>query len=209
MEAVQEAEKTKSPYTGSNKKNRKKRLGNADALAAAQSPAAVPERAGSVEFKPGTDVLAGTARRRGTLLYQERKGLWSVQFDNIKMSIKEKDLIPVPPIQTAFQHPSITVDLAGDDNTEASPYAGIPANKPVFELRLIGMRCEEAVKQLERQLDLCTVQNFHTFSIIHGKGTGILQQAVQDCLSHYPGVEEFHFAAPEDGGTGKTYVRMY
>ena len=78
----------------------------------------------------------------------------------------------------------------------------------MFELRLLGMRQEEAIKLLERQLDLCSMQNFRTFSVIHGKGEGILQQAVQDYLAAYPGVKEFHFARPEDGGTGKTYVTL-
>ena len=36
----------------------------------------------------------------------------------------------------------------------------------------------------------------------------ILQQAVQDYLSHYPGIANFSFAPPEDGGTGKTYVEL-
>ena len=78
----------------------------------------------------------------------------------------------------------------------------------MFELRLLGMRAEEAIRLLERQLDLCAMQNFRMFSVIHGKGTGVLQQAVQDYLSAYPGVQEFHFARPEDGGTGKTYVTL-
>ena len=70
------------------------------------------------------------------------------------------------------------------------------------------MRYEEAMKALEHQVDLCAIHNFKEFSVIHGKGSGILQQAVHDYLSHYPGVKEFHFAQPEDGGTGKTYVSL-
>ena len=67
---------------------------------------------------------------------------------------------------------------------------------------------EEAMKALERQLDLASIQGLSDFSVIHGKGNGILQQAVQDYLSHYPGVESFSFAPPEEGGTGKTYVHL-
>ena len=64
------------------------------------------------------------------------------------------------------------------------------------------------MKALERQLDLCLIYNFKAFSIIHGKGLGILQQSVQDYLGHYPGVKDYHFAPPEDGGSGKTYVTL-
>ena len=82
------------------------------------------------------------------------------------------------------------------------------SDKPVFELRLLGMRCEDAIKLLERQLDLCIMNNFYEFSVIHGKGTGALQEAVQNYLSQYPLVESFNFAPPEDGGSGKTYVKL-
>ena len=47
------------------------------------------------------------------------------------------------------------------------------------------------------------------FSVIHGKGNGVLQQAVHDYLSHAREIRDFMFAPPEDGGTGKTYVELY
>lgn len=162
----------------------------------------------AAQFEPGAEVLAGTSRNRGTILKQDKPGSWLVQFGNIKMSVKERDLTPVQKTQ-AGQKPLVSIDLAEPDMPkDRLPETNIPSNRPVFELRLLGMRVDEALKILERQLDLCTIQNFTEFSIIHGKGTGALQQAVTDYLSHYPGVKEFHFARPEDGGSGKTYVRL-
>ena len=165
------------------------------------------------KFEPGMDVLAGTSRNRGTLIKEERKGMWSVQFGTLKMTVKEKDLTPVAKPVDNYK-PSIVVDLAEPETVKsnfsdfAPSLSGMPTNHPVFELRLLGMRVPEAIKLLERQLDLCAMQNFHEFSIIHGKGTGALQQAVIDYLSTYPGIKEFKFAPPEDGGSGKTYVKM-
>ena len=159
------------------------------------------------------DVLAGTSRNRGTLIKEERKGMWSVQFGTLKMTVKEKELTPVAKPVDNYK-PSIVVDLAEPETVKsnfsdfAPSLSGMPTNHPVFELRLLGMRVPEAIKLLERQLDLCAMQNFHEFSIIHGKGTGALQQAVIDYLSTYPGIKEFKFAPPEDGGSGKTYVKM-
>lgn len=165
------------------------------------------------KFEPGMDVLAGTSRNRGTLIKEERKGMWSVQFGTLKMTVKEKDMTPVAKPKDEYK-PSISIDLAAPETVKANfsdfapSLSGIPTDHPVFELRLLGMRVEEAMKVLERQLDLCAMQNFHEFSIIHGKGTGALQQAVIDYLSNYPGIQEFKFALPEDGGSGKTYVKM-
>jgi DNA mismatch repair protein MutS2 len=82
------------------------------------------------------------------------------------------------------------------------------SDTPVLELRLLGMRQNEALKTLERQLDLAAIRGLQHFAVIHGKGNGVLQQAVATYLAKYPGVREFYFARPEDGGTGKTYVEM-
>lgn len=175
----------------------------------------VPATAPKMHFEPGQEVLCGKLKTRGTLIREEKKGMWSVQFGTLKMSVKEHEMILVP-AQKLPSTPSFTIDLAdrepdeqiitGISASEGQP--GIPTTKPVFELRLLGMRVEQAIKLLERQLDLCAINNFYSFSIIHGKGTGALQQAVQDYLSSYPGIQDFHFAHPDDGGTGKTYVEL-
>jgi len=152
-------------------------------------------------FTPGSEVLAGSSRRTGTLLHEIKPGVWSVQIGSLKMNFPKAQLIPVP----AKKHPTAATIIVEQDQLSS----GSESDKPQFELRLLGMRYEEAMKALEHQLDLCAVHNFRNFSIIHGKGSGILQQAVHDYLSHYPGVKEFHFAQPEEGGTGKTYVTLY
>ena len=152
-------------------------------------------------FIPGAAVLAGPSRRNGTLLREVKPGTWSVQIGSLKMNFPQTQLMLVPTKRLSSK-PSVIVESAEQS-------AGSESDRPLFELKLLGMRYEEAMKSLERQLDLCAVHNFRNFSIIHGKGSGILQQAVHDYLSHYPGVKEFHFAPPEDGGTGKTYVSLY
>ncbi|HBG65324.1 MAG TPA: endonuclease MutS2, partial [Treponema sp.] len=123
-----------------------------------------------------------------------------VQFGSLKMSVPQTQLVPVSPAAVPSAAP-VVIETAGDGKDADA--------RPKFELRLLGMRYEEAMKALERQLDLCTIYNFREFSVIHGKGSGVLQQGVQNYLSHYPGVKEFHFAQPEDGGSGKTYVSLY
>ena len=135
--------------------------------------------------------------------------------------MKEKDLRLLQPMAL---NQSASVEYSLVDSTSASDKSPIhfysasgsaqdrsfiqdsTRERPALELRLLGMRSEEAIKALERQLDLATMQGLHNFSVIHGKGNGVLQQAVHDYLSHYPGVQDFHFARPEEGGTGKTYV---
>ena len=192
---------------GSNKKTKKK-LSNAEALkyatpvmeaggAAGTSSSKKSEEEKPLVFEPGATVTAGATRNEGILIDLARKGVWNVQFGSVKMTVKEKDLKLVRSSQTQAT-PDVSYDLQSSTKDE----------RPVFELRLLGMRAEEALHALEHQIDLCTLQNFPHFSVIHGKGDGILQQTVRDYLSHCPVVQSFEFAPPEDGGTGKTYVTL-
>ena len=180
-------------------------MSNAEALKYA-TPVMAAELAGTgkapveeepLVFAPGATVTAGATRNEGILIDLARKGVWNVQFGSVKMTIKEKDLKLVRSGSKQLA-PDVSYDLQASTKEE----------RPLFELRLLGMRTEEAIHALEHQIDLCTLHNFPHFSVIHGKGDGILQQAVRDYLSHSPSVQSFDFAPPEDGGTGKTYVTL-
>lgn len=203
----------------SNKPTRKKTK-NSDALKTAE-PVQVPENLLSkkrtsepekLEYVPGAKVVSLTTKMEGILLRKEKKDLWSVRFGSMKISVREKELKLVASAETAPLRASVSYDLIPDDERTKSDngiqYDMFQGNKPLFELRLLGLRGDEAIKLLERQLDLCTINGFREFSVIHGKGSGVLQQMVWDYLSHYPGIAEFNFAMPEDGGSGKTYVKL-
>jgi DNA mismatch repair protein MutS2 len=118
---------------------------------------------------------------------------WIVRAGSVKLTVMETDLKPLP----ARQHEAPVVTVVTEESAV-----------PQYELRLLGMRQNEALDALQKQLDLASVSGFANFSVIHGKGNGVLQQAVHDYLSRYPHVAEYHFARPEDGGAGKTYVEM-
>jgi DNA mismatch repair protein MutS2 len=77
---------------------------------------------------------------------------------------------------------------------------------PVLELHLIGARAEEALRQVERQVDSALVHGLREFSIVHGKGEGILRTAIHEYLRGLSVVQDFRFSAPEEGGFGKTIV---
>ncbi|MBP3709076.1 MAG: endonuclease MutS2 [Treponema sp.] len=149
-------------------------------------------------FAAGATVLAAASRRSGTIISASGKNKWLIQFGNIKIEMKEKDLTVVPPSKHK-NTPLVTIEKSDGERQE----------QPAYELRLLGMRETDAIKSLEKQLDLCVLHNVKNFSVIHGKGNGILQQAVRDYLSHYSAVKEFCFAPSEDGGAGKTYVTLW
>ena len=220
-----------APLAPPAKAGKKKRLKNKDALALAraQDVTQAQEQGGNggagkkqlqqeLQFQEGATVATIKGNRTGTILRQSGKGSWLVQVGGLKLTMKEKELRLLQPLET---NPSQMVEYSlveGESSSSVAHSLATPQDRsfvkdssterPVLELRLLGMRCEEAIKALERQLDLATMQGLYHFSVIHGKGNGILQQAVHDYLSHYPGITDFHFARPEEGGTGKTYVSL-
>ena len=176
----------------------KKRLAD---FASASEETEIPE-----EFAEGLDVFYKD--RRGTLVRQQRKGTWIVAFGTLKMTLKQKELVLAP---VAKRTASVSLELAPavvDDGGIKGASFGTAEQTAVFELRLLGMRYEEAMKALEKQIDLAVLQHLKNFSVVHGKGHGILQQGVQNYLKASPVVESYSFAPAEDGGFGKTYVTL-
>ena len=201
----------KRKHPGSNKKTKKK-MSNAEALKYATVTEYQSEIKPAVKeetpllFEPGAIVKAGVSQTEGVLINLERKGLWLVQFGSLKMSVKQKDLRLVSG-KPAGNKASVSLELSGA-SVGGNYIIEKTEERPVYELRLLGMYAEEAVKALEHQIDLCALNNFPHFSVIHGKGDGVLKQVVTDYLSHCPIVQSFEFAPAEDGGAGKTYVTL-
>ena len=151
-----------------------------------------------VIFKEGMEVICGAEKRKGTLVRLVKEDIWQVQIGFLKLEVPVRQIVPAEKPDYENTKADYFVESASSAEDEA----------PKFELRLLGMRAEEAIKALEHQLDLCAIKNFRNFSIVHGKGNGILQQAVHDYLAHYPGIKNYYFARPEEGGSGKTYVEL-
>ncbi len=141
--------------------------------------------------------LADTKQMRGELIRQDKKGNWIVQVGALKLT-KKAELLRAAPKE------KLTASVSVESVTNASG----ETIKPSYELRLLGMNLEQALKELEQQIDRATIQGLHDFSVIHGKGHGILQKGVHNYLKNCPVVAEFAFAHPDAGGAGKTFVKL-
>jgi DNA mismatch repair protein MutS2 len=149
--------------------------------------------AGKIPLRPGIEVLAGEFRRRGTLRRPGKKGTWIVEIGSLRMTMAEGELSPLPPSREAPQSPLVQTELA--ENTRAQA-----------ELSLRGMRLEEALEALERQIDAAVLSGLQEFAVVHGKGDGILQRGVHEYLKHQNQVADYYFSRPELGGFGRTEV---
>jgi len=143
----------------------------------------------------GISVLVLPGRKRGRVLRAVKGGRWLVETDALRLTVDEADLEPTVELDASAPH--VTLE----------PVSG-RANRAVIELDLRGYRLQEAIATLERQLDAATMEGLTGFSIIHGTGEGVLQQGVKETLAKSPGVLDYHYARPEEGGHGKTIVRL-
>jgi DNA mismatch repair protein MutS2 len=154
-----------------------------------------PEPGTRIHLEPGTPVLAGKSKCQGRVFRADKNGSWVVEIGSLKMSFPEQDLYPLP-VSKEEQKPLITLQDFSSDMI------------PRFEISLRGMRLEEAIKTLQRQIDAAVLSGLREFSVIHGKGEGILQQGVHAFLKEQPQVAEYYFSRPELGGFGRTEVVM-
>lgn len=76
------------------------------------------------------------------------------------------------------------------------------------EIRLLGMRVEEAIFELDKFVDNAVTSNAQSFRVVHGKGTGALKSAVHIFLRECPSVKSFEICEPNEGGDGATKVYL-
>ena len=76
------------------------------------------------------------------------------------------------------------------------------------ELDLRGMETLEAIPVMERYIDSAVMGKLHTVTIIHGKGTGALRQAVHQALRKNKAVKSFRLGRYGEGETGVTVVEL-
>ncbi len=76
------------------------------------------------------------------------------------------------------------------------------------ELKLIGMRVEEALAELEPFISHAAAAGLQEVRVIHGMGTGRLRDAVREELGRHPLVEGFRPGEPHEGRDGATVVTL-
>ncbi len=76
------------------------------------------------------------------------------------------------------------------------------------EIDLRGYDSQEALMVLDSFLDQCVLSNLCVVTIIHGKGTGVLKNAVTKHLKSHPSVLKRRFGEFGEGEDGVTIVEL-
>jgi DNA mismatch repair protein MutS2 len=153
-------------------------------------PAAEPEeiRVGDhVRLQGGTEVgiVAEMRQNRALVVFQSMRS--SVSTNELTV-VKRKEELPAQRV-SGVNYRQTMKDFS-----------------PNIDVR--GMRADEAVAEVEKQLDKAVLMNYHSLSILHGTGTGSLRKAIRAILSKYDFVQNVRSEHPDAGGDGITVVDL-
>lgn len=149
-------------------------------------------------LKPGMTVYLENFHKEGEVL-EVKPGTHQVlvQVGPMKIKVGEKEL-------SVLTHYGKALDK------KATPKKTKSFDRHAMNTRLDlrGRTTEEAVYMVEKFLSDAVVANASQLTIVHGKGTGVLQRVVQDYLKKSNMVRTFRFGNPSEGGTGATIVEL-
>ncbi|HEY4744030.1 MAG TPA: endonuclease MutS2, partial [Desulfuromonadaceae bacterium] len=150
------------------------------------------------EVKPGTAVHVASLGYDGVVLtVDERHAKARVRAGSMEIDVSLADLAaPAKPAKERPRKPAPgtwRADVAESDQQE---------------LKLIGLRVEEALELLEPFLNHAALGGLREVRIIHGVGTGRLRDAVREHLARHPLVLESRPGGPHEGRDGATVVTL-
>ena len=83
-----------------------------------------------------------------------------------------------------------------------------PEEEVATKIRLVGLRVDEALSELEPFLNHATLAGFQEVAVIHGIGKGLLARAVREHLHGHPLVKSYRKGEQSEGGAGVTIVTL-
>ena len=119
-----------------------------------------------------------------------------VQIGRMRMRVKVSDLERVRSAQPA-------------EETRESVSVPEKPQSPGMELDIRGVNIEEGLSLLEDYLDRAARVALPFARVIHGKGTGVLRQAIRSALKKHPLIKSFETGLDGEGGDGVTVVKFH
>jgi DNA mismatch repair protein MutS2 len=108
------------------------------------------------------------------------------------------------PISDTGKKKGMGLSLSQKDRVRAE----VPDEEITTKIRLVGLRVEEALSELEPFLNHAALAGFQEVVVIHGIGKGLLARAVREHLHGHPLVKSYRKGEQTEGGAGVTIVDL-
>ena len=152
----------------------------------------------SSTLKTGQTVLVRSLGREATVISVDaERHKVRVRAGSIELEVPLHGLAPAAGTPGRQKRPhKATISLQQTNGEVAS------------ELNLIGKRVDEALTLLESFVDQAVLAGQRELRIVHGLGSGVLQQAVREFLGRHPQVSTWRSGAPHEGRDGATIAEL-
>jgi DNA mismatch repair protein MutS2 len=149
------------------------------------------------ELKAGEEVKVITLNQQGTVVSADNnKKEAVVQIGIMKMTLPYKSL------EKAKKDPKSTVTKSTRNIIKSK------SGRVKSEVDLRGMNLEEAMMEVDKYLDDACVAGLETVTVIHGIGTGVLKNGIQEILKKHKHVKSQRPGQYGEGGMGVTIVTL-
>lgn len=152
------------------------------------------------DFKPGDSVRVLSMNLNGIVASAPNaKGDVSVKMGILNSFVNIKDLELID--EAVIQAP--TLNKTGSGKIKMSKAATVSTS-----VNLIGMTVDEAMAEVDKYLDDAYLAHLPQVTVIHGRGTGALKNAVHQKLRKMKNVKEYRLGEFGEGGYGVTIVEF-
>jgi DNA mismatch repair protein MutS2 len=158
-----------------------------------------PEEQGEVpqDLKPGESVFLTHLNQKGHVLEILTADQVLVQVGIMKVTVEPKQIRRIKQDVNREVQKTGVGRLASAKAIQISP-----------ELDLRGQTADEAIYQVEKYLDDAYLAGLDKVILIHGKGTGVLREAIQEFLAKHNNIRSYRLGHYREGGTGVTVVEL-
>ncbi len=150
-------------------------------------------------LKIGDSVIIADIGNEATVVaLKDKKGLVTVQMGTMKTRVKEENLRLIEKKKSVEKKRTVaTGRMESRMNMRAQT-----------SVDLRGMTVEEGIMELDRYIDHALRMGINEFTVIHGKGTGVLRSAVRDYLKKSKYVKTSRLGTFGEGEDGVSIVTL-
>ncbi len=149
-------------------------------------------------LEPGGLVYVRSLATDGRIVHVGPQGRITVDLDGVRATTESEDLAP---------------PRGRNDGTDRPPRKEHRVRRPrpgrvPLQLNVRGMTVSEAMRELDGYMDQLLRADIRRASVLHGKGTGALRDAIGAYLASCSFVSSYGFAPPNLGGDGVTEFEL-